>query len=220
MDFISEEIENYAYEHTQDEGELLAQLEKETYETLEIPHMTTGRIEGQFLKMLVHLLKARRVLEIGTFGGYASLSMAEALPEEGQLFTCDIDPSAIAFAKRFFAQSEHGKKITLLEGAALDSLKTLSGSFDMVFIDADKENYWNYYEAVFPLVVVGGLIVVDNVLWSGRVLDPVDASDKAIYQFNKRVAHDTRVEAVMLTVRDGVYCLRKTKSEFNRGDTK
>jgi len=209
MDFIDEKIENYAYEHTQDEGELLAQLEKETYETLEIPHMTTGRIEGQFLKMLVHLLKAKRVLEIGTFGGYASLSMAAALPEDGHLFTCDIDPPAIAFAKRFFSQSEYGGKITLLEGPALESLKTLSGSFDLAFIDADKENYWNYYEAIFPLIVPGGLIVVDNVLWSGRVLNPVDASDKAIHQFNDRVRQDTRVEAVMLTVRDGIYCLRK-----------
>ena len=209
MDFIDEKIENYAYEHTQDEGELLAQLEKETYETLEIPHMTTGRIEGQFLKMLVHLLKAKRVLEIGTFGGYASLSMAAALPEDGHLFTCDIDPPAIAFAKRFFSQSEHGKKITLLEGPALESLKTLSGSFDLAFIDADKENYWSYYEAIFPMIVPGGLIVVDNVLWSGRVLSPVDASDKAIHQFNDRVRQDARVEAVMLTVRDGIYCLRK-----------
>jgi caffeoyl-CoA O-methyltransferase len=209
MDFIDEKIENYAYEHTQDEGELLAQLEKETYETLEIPHMTTGRIEGQFLKMLVHLLKAKRVLEIGTFGGYASLSMAAALPEDGHLFTCDIDPPAIAFAKRFFSQSEHGKKITLLEGPALESLKTLSGSFDLAFIDADKENYWNYYEAIFPMIVPGGLIVVDNVLWSGRVLSPVDASDKAIHQFNDRVRQDARVEAVMLTVREGIYCLRK-----------
>jgi predicted O-methyltransferase YrrM len=209
MDFINEEIEKYAYEHTQDEGDLLAQLEKETYASLEIPHMITGRIEGRFLKMLVHLLKAKRVLEIGTFGGYATLSMAAALPKDGQLFTCDIDPQAIAFAKRFFSQSEHGSKITLLEGPALESLKTLSGPFDFAFIDADKENYWNYYEAIFPMIVPGGLIVVDNVLWSGRVLNPVDASDKAIHQFNERVVQDVRVEPVMLTVRDGIYCLRK-----------
>ena len=209
MDFINEDIENYAFEHTQNEGELLEQLERETYETLEIPQMLTGRIEGQFLKMLVHILKAKRVLEIGTFGGYASLSMAEALPQDGELFTCDIDPPAITFAKRFFAKSEHGGKITLLEGPALESLKTLSGPFDMAFIDADKENYWNYYEAIIPMIVQGGLVVVDNVLWSGRVLNPVDASDKAIHQFNERVSKDTRVESVMLTVRDGIYCLRK-----------
>ena len=209
MDFINEDIENYAHEHTQSEGELLAQLEKETYETLEIPQMTTGRIEGRFLKMLAQLIGAKRILEIGTFGGYASLSMAEALPDDGELITCDVDPIAIAFAKRFFAKSEHGKKITLMEGPALESLKTLSGPLDMAFIDADKENYWNYYEAILPMIRPGGLIVVDNVLWSGRVLNPVDASDKAIHQFNERIKNDARVESVLLTVRDGIYCIRK-----------
>ena len=209
MDFINEDIEDYAHEHTQSEGELLAQLEKETYETLEIPQMTTGRIEGRFLKMLAQLIGAKRILEIGTFGGYASLSMAEALPDDGELITCDVDPIAIVFAKRFFAKSEHGKKITLMEGPALESLKTLSGPLDMAFIDADKENYWNYYEAILPMIRPGGLIVVDNVLWSGRVLNPVDASDKAIHQFNEKIKNDARVESVLLTVRDGIYCIRK-----------
>jgi len=209
MDFINEDIENYAHEHSGDEGALLAQLEKETYETLEIPQMTTGRIEGRFLKMLAQLIGAKKILEIGTFGGYASLSMAEALPADGELFTCDVDPIAIRFAKRFFAKSEHGKKITLLEGPALESLKTFSGPLDMAFIDADKENYLNYYEAILPMIRQGGLIVVDNVLWSGRVLNPVDASDKAIHRFNEKIKNDARVECVLLTVRDGIYCIRK-----------
>lgn len=209
MDFINEDIENYAHEHSGGEGELLAQLEKETYETLEIPQMTTGRIEGRFLKMLAQLIGARRILEIGTFGGYASLSMAEALPDDGELITCDVDPIAIQFAKRFFAKSEHGKKITLMEGPALESLKTISGPLDMAFIDADKENYGNYYEAILPMIRPGGLIAVDNVLWSGRVLNPVDASDKAIHQFNEKIKNDARVESVLLTVRDGIYCIRK-----------
>jgi len=209
MDFISEDIENYAYEHTQAEDSLLEELEKETYETLEIPQMTTGRIEGRFLKLLAQLIGAKRILEIGTFGGYGTLSMAEALPKDGTLITCDIDPPAIAFAKRYFAQSEHGHKITLLEGPALDSLKTLSGSFDMAFIDADKENYLNYYEAILPLIRQGGLIVADNVLWSGRVLNPTEPSDIAIHKFNQTVRRDNRVEPVMLTVRDGIYCIRK-----------
>ena len=209
MDFINEDIENYAHDHTEDEGDLLAQLEKETYETLEIPQMTTGRIEGRFLKMLALLSGAKRILEIGTFGGYASLSMAEALPDDGELFTCDVDPIAIQFAKRFFAKSRHGKKITLLEGPALESIKTLSGPLDMAFIDADKENYGNYYEMILPMIRPGGLIVADNVLWSGRVLNPVDASDKAIHQFNEKIKNDARVESVLLTVRDGIYCIRK-----------
>jgi len=209
MDFINEDIEDYAHDHTENEGELLAQLEKETYETLEIPQMTTGRIEGRFLKMLAQLIGARRILEIGAFGGYASLSMAEALPDDGELITCDVDPIAIRFAKRFFSKSEHGKKITLMEGPALESLKTLSGPLDMAFIDADKENYGNYYEVILPMIRPGGLIVVDNVLWSGRVLNPVDASDKAIHQFNEKIKNDARVESVLLTVRDGIYCIRK-----------
>jgi caffeoyl-CoA O-methyltransferase len=212
MDFIDEKIEEYAYEHTSAEGELLKRLEEETYEKLEIPQMTTGRIEARFLKLLARLVGARSILEIGTFGGYSALSMAEALPEDGTLVTCDLDPVAIAFARKYFSQSPHGKKITLLEGPALDSINTLSGPFDMAFIDADKENYSNYYESIFPLIRPGGLIAVDNVLWSGRVLDPKDASDKAIHEFNERLMQDQRVESVLLTVRDGLNCIVKNRS--------
>lgn len=209
MDFIDEKIEQYAFDHTSEEGELLRRLEEETYEKLEIPQMTTGRLEARFLKLLARLVGARRILEIGTFGGYSALSMAEALPEDGTLMTCEMDPVAIAFAQKYFAQSLHGKKITLLEGPALESIKTLTGQFDMAFIDADKENYSNYYEAIFPLIRKGGLIAVDNVLWSGRVLDPQDDSDKAIHQFNELVIKDQRVESVLLTVRDGLSCIIK-----------
>ena len=209
MDFIKEEIETYAYEHTQHEGKLLQKLEAETYEKLEIPQMLTGRLEGGFLRLMAKLIGARRIIEVGTFGGYSAISMAEALPDDGELFTCDIDPVAIAFARRFFAESEHGKKITLLEGPALESIKTLSGTFDMAFIDADKENYVHYWEACVPMVRSGGLLVADNVLWSGRVLDPQDPSDHGIVRFNQLVAGDSRVEKVMLTVRDGMFLCRK-----------
>ena len=209
MDFIKEEIETYAYEHTQNEGKLLQKLEAETYEKLEIPQMLTGRLEGRFLRLMAKLIGARRIIEVGTFGGYSAISMAEALPDDGELFTCDIDPVAIAFARRFFAESEHGKKITLLEGPALESIKTLSGTFDMAFIDADKENYLNYYNAILPVIRTNGVILVDNVLWSGRVLDPKDDSDKTIHRFNETVIKDDRVEPVMMTIRDGVYCIRK-----------
>jgi caffeoyl-CoA O-methyltransferase len=158
---------------------------------------------------LVGLVEARRVLEVGTFSGYSALSMAEALPEDGHIITCEVDPVAIKFAKRFFNKSLHGKKIILKEGPALDTLKELSGSFDMAFIDADKENYLNYYEVLLPIMRSGGLIVVDNVLWSGRVLNPKEPSDHAIHRFNQTVMHDHRVEKVMLTIRDGVSLLRK-----------
>ena len=209
MNFINEEIENYVYDHTQIEDDLLWQLELETYDQLEVPHMLTGRIEGQLLKMLAGLVGARRIIEVGTPGGYSAISMAEALPEDGYLITCEVDPIAIKFAKNFFDKSPHGKKIFLKEGLALDTLKNLSGSFDMGFIDADKENYLNYYEALLPIMRPGGLIVVDNVLWSGRVLNPKEPSDHAIHKFNQRVMLDHRVEKVMLTIRDGVSLLRK-----------
>ena len=209
MDFIDEKIEEYAFDHTSYEGDLLKQLEEETYEKLDIPQMTTGRIEARLLKMLAHLAGAKRILEIGTFAGYSALSMAEALPQEGELVTCEMDPEAILVAKKYFGLSLHGKKITLMEGPALDSLKKISGLFDMAFIDADKENYINYYDAIFPLIRPGGLMAIDNVLWSGRVLDPKDNSDKAIHKLNEKVVQDNRVESVLLTVRDGLNCIIK-----------
>ena len=209
MELIEVEIESYAHDHTEPEGELLARLEKETRQTLEMPQMLTGRIEGRFLKMLALLIDARRILEIGTFSGYATLSMAEALPTDGEIITCDKDPVAIAVARRYFAESQHGAKITLREGPALATLASLQGPFDMAFIDADKENYQNYYEAILPLARSGSLIVVDNVLWSGRVLDPQEASDRAIDAFNQQIKGDERVDRVLLTVRDGIFCLRK-----------
>ena len=209
MNFIDEDIENYAYDHTQIESDFLWRLEMETYDQLEIPHMLTGRVEGRLLKMLAQLVEARRIIEIGTFGGYSAISMAEALPDDGYLVTCEVDPVAIKFAKRFFSESVHGKKITLEEGPALNTLKKITGSFDMAFIDADKENYLNYYEALLPMLRPGGLIVVDNVLWSGRVLNPQETSDHAINRFNQKVSCDHRVEKVMLTIRDGVSLLRK-----------
>ena len=206
--FIDEKIEQYAYDHTQSEGEFLLQVQKETHAALECPQMLTGRIEGRLLKLLAQLLGAKRILEIGTFSGYSSLSMAEALPDDGTLITCEIDPPAIAFARRYFAQNPHGKKITLREGPALETLKTLTAPFDLAFIDADKLNYLNYYESILPLMRKGGLIVVDNVLWSGRVLNPVDDYDKAIRHFNETVIQDARVEQLLLPIRDGIYCLR------------
>jgi caffeoyl-CoA O-methyltransferase len=209
MDFIDEKIEQYAFDHTSEEGELLKRLEEETYEKLDIPQMTTGRIEARLLKLLARLVGARRILEIGTFGGYSALSMAEALPEDGTLVTCDEDPVAIAFAQKYFSESPHGKKIKQMVGPALESIKKLTGTFDMAFIDADKINYSNYYEAILPMIRPGGLIAVDNVLWSGRVLNPQDESDRAIHQFNERVLNDQRVESVLLTVRDGLNCIIK-----------
>ncbi len=208
MDFIDEQIEQYAHDHTEDEGELLNRLKEETHASLDIPQMLTGRIEGRFLNLLVKISNARRVIEVGTFSGYGTLSMAGALPDDGELFTCEIDPDAIAVAQRYFNESPHGNKIKLLQGEALTSLATVSGPIDFAFIDADKANYLNYYQAILPKMRKGGLIAVDNVLWSGRVLHPMDDWDRAIANFNETVKRDDRVEHVFLTVRDGIYLLR------------
>jgi caffeoyl-CoA O-methyltransferase len=202
--FINEAVEQFAHDHTEPESDLFLRLRDETYRDMNCPQMQVGRIEGRFLKMLVRLNGARRILEIGMFTGYSALMMAEGLPEDGKIITCDVDPKAEAIASRYFSESPNGHKIEIRMGPALDTIKTLSGPLDMVFIDADKGNYSNYYEAVLPRVRPGGLIVADNVLWSGRVLHPESPDDHAIVAFDNLVQSDSRVENVCLTVRDGM----------------
>jgi caffeoyl-CoA O-methyltransferase len=202
--FIDTAIEQFAHDYTEPETDLYARLRAETYRTTQRPEMQVGLIEGRFLQMLVRLIGARNILEIGMFTGYSTLMMAEGLPHDGRLITCEVDPKAEAIARRYFAQSPHGNKITIRLGLALETIKTLSGPLDVVFIDADKVNYSNYYEACFPLVKPGGLIVGDNVLWSGKVVDPEDDDSRAIVAFNRLVQSDSRVENVCLTVHDGM----------------
>lgn len=206
---VDQKIEDYAVAKSEPTEKLLHELVEETYRRVEMPQMLTGPIEGRFLKMMVQVTNARRILEIGMYTGYSALSMAEGLPEDGELFTCDINPIVIEIAKSYFARSKHGKKIQVLEGPALDSIKKVKGPIDLCFIDADKPNYLNYYEAVLPLLRTGGVILVDNVLWSGRVLNPSDESDHAICQLNDLVAKDERVDRVLLPIRDGIFFIRK-----------
>ena len=201
---VYEAVEQFAYDHTKPESDLFKRLRDETFEKMSMPQMQVGRIEGQFLKLLVKLIGARRALEIGMFTGYSGLMIAEGLPRDGRLVTCDVDPKAEEIARRYFSESPHGSKIEVRMGPALDTIRTLSSPIDFVFIDADKENYTNYWEACVPLMRRGGLIVADNVLWSGRVVDPQDDVTRAIVDFNERVQADPRVENVCLTVRDGM----------------
>jgi caffeoyl-CoA O-methyltransferase len=203
-DFIDAAVEQFARDHTEPESDLHVRLREETYRDMDRPQMQVDVIEGRFLKMLVRLTGARTILEIGTFTGYSALMMAEGLPDDGRLITCEVDPKAEAIARRYFAESPHGHKITVRMGPALETIKTLSAPLDLVFIDADKANYSNYYEGSLPLLRPGGLIVADNVLWSGKVLDPQDADDHAIVAFDRMVQSDPRVENVCLTVRDGM----------------
>jgi caffeoyl-CoA O-methyltransferase len=201
---VDEAIENYAAAKSAAESALFKELAWRTYAEAKWPQMQVGHLEGAFLRLLVRICRARRVLEIGTFTGYSALAMAEGLPADGELVTLDLDPENTRMAREFWDKSGQGKKIRLVLGPALETLATLTGPFDLVFIDADKENYKNYWEACLPKVRQGGLIVADNVLWSGRVLDPQDETDRAIAAFNEHVAQDGRVEAVMLPVRDGM----------------
>jgi caffeoyl-CoA O-methyltransferase len=207
--FVDEPVEAYAEAHTTPPDPLLAALAEETRGTMSAPQMLTGTIEGRFLELLVFASGARRVLELGTFTGYSALSMAAALPDDGRIDTCDIEPRHVEVARRYIAQSPHGSKITIHLGPALDTIARLEGEFDLVFIDADKPNYASYYDAVLPRLSARGIVVIDNTLWSGRVLDPQDEPTRAIAALNDRIAADERVVAVQLTVRDGVTLVRR-----------
>jgi caffeoyl-CoA O-methyltransferase len=212
MSFIvPEEIEAYAAAHTTPPEELLAELAEETKATLRSPQMLTGPIEGRLLELLVHGIKARRVLELGTYSGYSSLSMAAGLAEGGHVDTCEVDEKHAEVARRYIGRSRYADRITVHLGPALETIERLGGEFDFVFIDADKQNYGAYYEALLPRLAPHGLMAIDNTLWSGRVLDESDDSEdtRAIRELNDRIAADERVVAVQLTVRDGVTMIRR-----------
>ena len=208
----SEEIDEYARAHTTAPDDLLQRLYAETHEKLDAPQMLTGPLEGRFLETLVWTAGARRVLEIGTYSGYSALSMAAALPDDGELITCDVWEEANEMARRYAAESPHGSKIDFRLGPALETIETLEGPFDLVFIDADKENYVKYFHATLPLLADRGLIVFDNTLWSGRVVDGYDdgtPQTKAFRELNDALVAEPRGVVVMLPIRDGVTLFRK-----------
>jgi caffeoyl-CoA O-methyltransferase len=209
MQLVAKEIEEYCRIHTTSLPAAFDRLREETYAKLEMPQMQVGLLEGRFLGMLVAITNAKSVLEVGTFTGFSALAMASALPEDGKLITCDVSEVSTEIAKRHWADSPHGKKIEFRMGPAATTIDTLSGPFDLVFLDADKGNYKTYWEKSLPKLRRGGLLVVDNVLWSGRVLNPQEQSDHDIVAFNKHAAKDPRVEIVMLPVRDGIMLARK-----------
>ena len=206
---VDDAIEAYVEAHSTAPDPLLVELAEETRATMASPQMLTGPIEGRFLELLVAASGATRVLELGTFTGYSALSMAAALPPGGRVDTLDIEPRHAEVAQRYFDRSPHGKRITLHLGPALETLAALGGEFDLVFVDADKENYDAYYEAVLPRLSERGLIAIDNTLWSGRVLDPPDETSALIAALNEKLAADERVVAVQLTIRDGVTLVRR-----------
>jgi caffeoyl-CoA O-methyltransferase len=210
---VSQAVEEYAAAHTTPPPEHLRALAEETRTTLSSPGMLTGEVEGRLLELLVFALRPRLVLEIGTYSGYSALSMAATLPAGARIITCELKDEHADVAERHIAAAGLASRIEVRRGPALDTVTSLDGPFDLVFIDADKPGYLDYYEAVLPKLSDGGLVVVDNVLWSGRVAEPPgdddEASTVALRAFNDHVIADERVVSVMLTVRDGITLVRR-----------
>jgi caffeoyl-CoA O-methyltransferase len=211
MDVVAWEAEKYAANHTTPMSPLLEEIENYTLNETGHPSMLTGRVEGRFLQLIVTLSGARNIVDIGTFTGYSALAMAEALGPEDRVLTIEHNSASAGIAQAFFARSPRGAKIDLQLGEAVDILKSLPDtSVDLVFIDADKVNYRTYFHESMRILREGGLILADNVLWYGKIFNPQDEESKAVADFNEEVNGDSRAEKLFLTLRDGLYLLRKT----------
>jgi predicted O-methyltransferase YrrM len=207
VNLIDPKVDAYAEAHTTPSGELFERLAAETREKTTAPQMMVGDVEGRFLEFLVRLIAAKVVLELGTFTGYSSLCMARGLPAGGRVITCDVNPETTAIARRYAEEAGLADRIEYRLGPGVETIAQLDGPFDLVFIDADKPGYRDYYEAVLPKLADGGLIVADNALRDGHVLD--DSADEPMKDFNDHVRNDSRVECVLLTVRDGMLLVMK-----------
>ncbi len=207
MHFLSEELEDYVAQHSENEPELLAQLNRETHQKILQPRMLSGHFQGRVLSMLSKIIHPTNILEIGTYTGYATLCLAEGLAEKGTIDTLDVEEELVEFQRKYFDKSPWSGQIFQHLGKALDIIPTLNKKYDLVFIDADKQNYINYFHLVLPMMNKGGIILSDNVLWSGKVLEPVkpnDSSTKIIMEYNELLKNDPRVETVLLPIRDGL----------------
>jgi predicted O-methyltransferase YrrM len=207
MHFLSEELDTYVTLHSQDEPELLVQLNKETHQKILQPRMLSGHFQGRVLSILSKIIHPTNILEVGTYTGYATLCLAEGLAENGTIDTLDNEEELFDFQRKYFDKTIWAKQITQHLGDALDIIPTLSKKYDLVFIDADKENYINYFHLIVPMMNKGGIILSDNVLWSGKVLEEVkhgDITTKILLEYNKLLKEDPRVETVLLPIRDGL----------------
>lgn len=210
MHFFPEKLEQYATGHTKPASEVLNSLERETYARIYMPQMVSGHLQGRFLSMVSKMLNPGNILEIGTFTGYSAICLSEGLKDGGTMYTIDINEELEVLAKKYFEQAGLGKKIKYLTGNAVEIIPQLDVQLDLVYIDADKENYSKYYDLVFDKLRSGGLILADNVLWSGKIIDEKqDQETKALVAFNDKVQRDERVENVLVTIRDGVMMVRK-----------
>lgn len=207
MHFLSEELENYAAQHTEDEPLLLQELNKRTHLNVLQPRMISGHFQGRFLSLLSKMVQPRTILEIGTYTGYATLCLAEGLHPEGVLHTIDIKEELTDLQREFFDRSGYGNQIVQHLGKAADIIPSLNTTFDLVFIDADKQNYAHYFDLVIEKMNRGGIILSDNVLWSGKVVEELKHNDKhtqALMAYNQKIKDDPRVETVLLPIRDGI----------------
>lgn len=207
MHFLSQELEDYIERHSQNEPELLAALNKETYQKILLPRMLSGHFQGRVLSMLSKLIRPKSILEIGTYTGYSALCLCEGMQENGILHTIDIKEELLDFQRKYFDKSPWGKQIVQHLGEAIHIIPNLDIKFDLVFIDADKENYLNYFDLIVPKMNKGGIILSDNVLWSGKVVEPLqpnDISTKILLEYNQVVKNDPRIETVLLPIRDGL----------------
>jgi predicted O-methyltransferase YrrM len=212
MNFLPEEIDDYSTKYTTEETELLKALNRETYLKMLIPRMLSGHMQGRILSAVSHMIKPENILEIGTYTGYSALCLAEGLQKNGKLITIDVNEELAPMTNRYFGQSEYTNQIEFKIGNAVEVIPTLTESFDLVFIDADKDNYSTYFDLIIDTLPKGAFVLVDNVLWSGHVIKPeaeMDESTKAIHEFNKKVHEDNRVENVLFPIRDGLMILRK-----------
>lgn len=213
MHFLSEDLDDYIVKHSEDEPKLLQKLHRETYQKILQPRMLSGHYQGRVLSLISKLINPKCILEIGTYTGYSALCLAEGLQENGSLHTIDVNEELVDFQRKYFDKSLYGKQIHQHLGDALEIIPQLNKTFDLVFIDADKENYTNYFELIIDILNPGGIILSDNVLWSGKVLETKfkkeDISTPALIAYNKLLKEDNRVETVLLPIRDGLTISRK-----------
>ena len=211
INVIKENIHKYCKKHTASDNRLLTELEKYTWDNEDVPQMISGQIVGKFLQSIIRMIAAQKIVEVGTFTGYSALQMAEAIPLHGEIHTCELMKKHTETAQSFFDKSDYGKKITIHQGPALESLETLKvGDFDMAFIDADKSNYLEYYKRCSVLIRGGGVIILDNMLWSGSVIDPKDDDSQALRKTGDYIQKDKRVFNVLFPIRDGLMlCIKK-----------
>ncbi|WCO01050.1 O-methyltransferase [Psychroserpens ponticola] len=212
MYFLPEKLDEYIVAHSQEEPELLQQLTRETYQKILQPIMLSGPYQGRVLSMISKLKSPKTILELGTFTGYATLCLAEGLQTDGIIDTIDVNEELVDFQRKYFDKSDYGNQIHQHLGSALDIISTLKNTYDLVFIDADKPNYSNYFKLIIDKMNSGGIILSDNVLWHGKVIEPLDVKDistKAVLEFNTLLKEDPRIETVMLPIRDGLTVSRK-----------